>query len=229
MDTRPGQTTAPNDDNSDLGQLQQLTAGISPEPVLPPERPGGMGPTSIASLESTLPPIGDANWQYAQESALAYAAEPLPEDIAWTASEFIEHKKSVGWYGLLLLVGVVLASGDYFVTKDIISTSVILLAAVMFGVYAARKPRTQQYHLSPHGLQVAQRLYEFHSFKNFSIADEDAIVSIVFIPLARFSPPLTIYVAPDLEGRIVDYLSLFLPFEQHHTDAIDGLLRRIHF
>ncbi len=51
------------------------------------------------------------------------------------------------------------------------------------------------------GLQIGVKSYGFQDFKTFSIAEEGAIVSIVFMPLKRFMPPLTIYVAPDMEDK----------------------------
>jgi hypothetical protein len=168
-------------------------------------------------------------WQFRQEDTAPAASQPLSEEIRWTASEFIAHEKSAGWYGLLALAGLAAASLDYLITRDLFSTAVILFAAVAFGVFAGRQPRTQEYGLSRQGIQVGLKSYNFQDFKTFSVAEEGAIASIIFMPLKRFMPPLTLYVAPDMEDQVVDYLSAFLPFEQHKADAVDSLLRRIRF
>jgi hypothetical protein len=49
------------------------------------------------------------------------------------------------------------------------------------------------------------------------------------MPLKRFMPPLTVYLAPEMEEQIVDFLAQLLPFERHRQDAVDGLLKRIRF
>jgi len=153
----------------------------------------------------------------------------VESSLSWTASEFVEHEKTAGWYGLLALVGVVLAAVVYFLTKDKITTGIILFAAIALGVFGARKPRSQQYGLDDAGIHVGAKAYDFASFKAFSVVPEGAVTSIVFLPLKRFMPALTIYVAPEVEDSAVDFLAIRLPLEQHKPDAVDSFLRRIHF
>jgi len=244
MDMQPGQGLMPHTD-SVAEQPQQSVVNAPPATVPMSEQLGTVAlgytplpPAAQASTQqvaplaldtNTAPEVQDDDLRYAQEADRANAKWQLPEDISWTASEFIEHPKDASWYGLLVLVGLSLAAVGYLVTKDVISTGVIIIVAAMFGFYAGHKPRTQQYHLSPQGLQIGAKVYNFQGFKNFSVTEEGAITNIAFIPLKRFAPPLAIYVSTDLEERVLDYLSLFLPFEQRHADPIEGLLRRIRF
>jgi len=237
MDIQPGQVQIPHDD-SGSDQPQQLAPNTSPEPI--PSQPAALAPSLLPeqNMQPYAAPVSDAHvlsegqqngWQYTQEANTAGFDQSEPQAVSWTASEFIEHPKGVGWYGLLGLVGVGLATADYIVTKDVVSTGVIIITAAMFGVYAAHKPRTQQYQLSPQGLRIGDKLYSFQGFKNFSVTDEGANVSVVFMPLKRFAAPLTIYVSMDLEERVLGYVGAFLPFEQYSGDVMDRLLRRIRF
>jgi hypothetical protein len=238
MDRQPGQVIFPHDDGPNVNG-QHVAASPPPQPayssgqpasqVLPAPAPTTLQTPSPVPGAATSLGASDIGWQYAQEAELTDSVQPLPEDVIWTAAEFVEHQKGASWYGALVLAAMAVAASYYLVTRDGFFTGVIVLAAAMFGIYAAHKPRTQQYHLGPQGLQIGERMYYFQSFKNFSVAEEGATASIIFIPLARFAPPLTVYVAKDLEEQVLDYLSLFLPFEQHHTDVIDSLLRRIRF
>ena len=232
---QPGQVIVPHD----AGEPKPPGDG-APQPERQPEPEPT--PTPVPAAEPVAPAVVQApvanpqpetipvgQWQFRQEEVAPAAQTPLPDDIHWTASEFIAHEKSAGWYGLLALAGLAAAALDYLITRDLFSTVVILFAAAMFGVFAARKPKTQEYSLSRQGIQIGVKSYDFQDFKTFSVAEEGAIASIVFMPLKRFMPPLTLYVAPDMEDRVVDYLSAFLPFEQHKADAVDNLLRRIRF
>jgi hypothetical protein len=189
--------------------------------------PAPTEPVADTSAESA------GNWQFRTEADTPVApgtrSGALPQDVSWTASEFIAHEKSGGWYALLVLGAAVVTALVYVLTKDKISTAVVLLAAIAFGIFAARKPRTQQYSLTGQGLQIGQKFYGFQDFKTFSVSEEGAIASIVFAPMKRFMPPLTIYVAPDIEERVVDFLSAYLPFEEHKADAVDSMLKRIRF
>jgi len=239
-DTQPGQVIVPHEPDEAPGDG-------APKPERPDERPESApnpGPApepeasdrAVASTAASGPPLQAdteaAGWQFRQEPAESAAGmTPVgpPQDVSWTASEFIAHEKSAGWYALLVLGGLAATAVVYLLTKDKISTSVVLLAAIAFGFFAARKPRTQQYSLTGRGLQIGQKFYGFQDFKTFSVSEEGAIASIVFAPMKRFMPPLTIYVAPDIENSVVDFLSAYLPLEEHKADAVDSLLKRMRF
>ena len=228
---QPGQVFTPRGSNE-----PPVPSDGAPNPDRRPTGPPEPTPPPAPTPEPTAPaaaappaPQPQEGWQFRSEAAAAPAPQPEQSGISWTASEFINHEKGVGWYGLLLIGSVLLAALVYLVTHDKVSTSVVVLAALVLAVFAAHKPRTQQYGLSQRGLQVGVRLYGFQDFKTFSIIEEGAIASIVFMPLKRFMPPLTIYVAPDMEERVVNFLSAYLPFEQRRADAFDSLLRRIRF
>jgi hypothetical protein len=171
-----------------------------------------------------------AGWQFNQElPAAAAPPQPLDQAITWTASEFIDHEKGPGWYAALIGGSVVVTALVYFATKDVISTVVVALVAIAFAYFAGHKPRTQQYAVNRQGLQIGIKTYRYQDFKAFSVIEEDAIASIVFMPLKRFMPQLTIYVAPEMEAQVIDYLSAFLPYEQRRADMVDSLMRRIRF
>lgn len=151
------------------------------------------------------------------------------DGISWTASEFVAHQKSGGWYALLTLGAVVIAALVWLVTKDVVSSVVILFAAFVFGFYAKRQPRELAYRLDGGGLTIAQKLYPYANFRSFGVVDEGAFSSIVFMPLKRFAPLVTIYYAPEDEEAIVGLLSDRLPMENRQKDALERLMWRIRF
>lgn len=156
--------------------------------------------------------------------------QPTPSgSISWTASEFVAHQKSGGWYGLLALAAILTAAGIWLITRDAVSSVVILFAAFVFGFYAKRQPRELDYQLDADGLTIAQKLYPYGGFRSFAVMDEGAFSSVVFMPLKRFAPLVTIYYAPEDEEQIVALLSDRLPMEDRKKDAIDRLMWRIRF
>ena len=185
----------------------------------------------------------DNPWQFKSENtapnqAFNSTAEPdtptqstasQSEGLDWTAAEFVAHDKSAGWYTVLGLAAVIAAIVIYILTKDRISTAIVIIAAVALGIFASRKPKEQLYGLNADGILIGRKAYGFQDFKTFAVAEDGAVASVVFMPLKRFMPPLTIYVPPELEDQVVGFLSAFLPLEQHKADAVDNLLRRIRF
>lgn len=184
---------------------------------------------------SPQPP--DTNWQFkadperepADLQAVAVPPSGAEGSISWTASEFIAHHKSPGWYLALTIAAVGLALLIWFLTKDKISVLVVLCGAAVFGSYAARKPRQLEYRLDEHGLVIGQRQFSYGQFRSFAVVPEGAFSSIVFSPLKRFMPPITIYYAPPDEPKIIALLSDRLPFEHNQGDLIDRFMRRIRF
>ncbi len=159
------------------------------------------------------------------------AAAPTTTEggISWTASEFVSHEKSAGWYGALMLVTAVTVALIYLITKDVISTTVVIIAALAFAVLAGRKPKQLQYQLSDTSVSIGHKQLGYTTFKSFSVVPEGAFSSIVFRPLKRFAPLTTIYYAPDDEDKIIALLSKHLPLEEHKLDAVDNMMRRIRF
>lgn len=150
--------------------------------------------------------------------------------VSWTASEFIDHAKSLNWYLLLGIVGLVGAVGVYFWTKDIISAAAIVIVALLFGVGAGRKPRVLPYEINESGIQIDTKHYSFNEFKTFSlIHDGGPFSSIQLMPLKRFAPPVSMYFAPEDEDAIATALSNYLPYEERKMDATDRLLRKLRF
>ncbi len=150
--------------------------------------------------------------------------------INWTASEYIAHQKSPAWFLALGVGAVIVAVAVYLITSgDIFAVVVILFVAVIFAVYAAKKPKEQTYSISPGGIVVGARMYTFDQFKAFSIIDEGVFSSIMFLPMKRFMPAISIYYDPQDEERIVQTLSDYLPVDAQKRDAVDALMRKIRF
>ena len=139
------------------------------------------------------------------------------------------HHKNIGWYFLLVLALGVASALLYLITRDMISVVAVVILAVVFGVSAGRKPRILNYQLDRAGLTVGQRFYSYGNFKSFSLVNEGAFTSIMFMPLKRFMPAVSIYFSPEDEEKIVEVLSAHLPLQQGEQDAIDKLMHRIRF
>lgn len=150
-------------------------------------------------------------------------------EVSWTASEFIDHQKSSGWFMALAGAGLLLAAAIYFLTKDMFAPVIIALLAIIFGVGAARKPRILNYSINGAGIAVGDRHTAFEEFRSFAVVSEGPIESIILLPTKRWAPPLSVYFAPADGEKIIDTLSAFVPFENHEPGLIDKFLHRIHF
>jgi hypothetical protein len=165
-------------------------------------------------------------------SSVPEAARPDSADddvISWTAAEFIAHNKSAAWYGLLALAVLVLAAIVFLLTRDKISTTVVIVAGIALGGYGARQPQQRQYTLDEQGLSIGDKYLPYGMFRSFSVIDEEHVSSISFFPLKRFGQLTTIYYNPEDEDDIVELLADRLPMDERTHDALDRFMKRIRF
>jgi hypothetical protein len=159
------------------------------------------------------------------------ADEDLPPEasISWTAPEFLSHEKTGVWFVGLTLITIIATGVFYLTTHSIVTAAAIIVGGLMLGVYGGREPRQLEYRLGHSSLSIGDRQFPYENFRAFSIIKDGDIVSIDFMPLKRFSPILTVYFHPDDEAAITNLLSSRLPYEARKLDAIERLMRNLHF
>ena len=155
--------------------------------------------------------------------------ENSPETVSWTASEFVAHHKTAGWYVMLVVAAAAIAVAIYLITRDYISVGVVIGAAIILGIYGSHQPRQLEYKLDQRGIEIGPKRWSYNEFRCFSVIPDGAFSNIVLMPLKRFAAPISIYYDPEDEERILAVLNKQLPFEQARRDALDSLLRRIRF
>ena len=188
--------------------------------------PGGQpSPTPPAPPQKQWP--ADSNTAYAPETQ----SKPAPEggEINWTASEYIAHHKTANWYVLLAIASVIVAGLVLLLTGDKLSAGVIVLVAAVFGISAARQPRTLRYAVDHYGIRIGDKSYAYTDFKSFSVIEEDAIYSVMLLPMKRFMPGISMYYPPDQEEDILEVLADYLPHETRQEDMVDRVVRKLRF
>jgi hypothetical protein len=163
------------------------------------------------------------------EPGQVQSQQTSPGGVQWKASEFIDHQKSSLWFVGLIGGALVVSVLVYVITRDILATLVILVAAIAFGMYAGKKPRTLTYSLMPTTLKIDQKTYSYDDFKTFSVIQDGPLFSIILEPVKRFMPPLTIYFAEEDGEQIFDAFAQHLPHEEKKQDFVDQLMKRIRF
>jgi hypothetical protein len=152
-----------------------------------------------------------------------------PNEVSWTASEFIAHHKGASWYLMLLGAIVAVAGLTYLLTGDSISTVTIIIVGFLFALLASKKPRQQSYKIDHSGINVGEKFYPHESFKSFAVIEEGVVGCINLVPLKRFMPEISIYFPPEEEAKIIDILSASLPNDQREEHQFDRLMKKIRF
>ncbi len=199
-----------------------------------------MNPREDDPKPQVQPPIGQSAGQVSSATVQHSPANVAPNQpkqgvssentIQWQASEFVDHQKTKGWFLLCGVGAVVLGAVIYLIAgHNILSTVVVVVAMLTFGIYAGQKPRTLTYALLPGVLKIGTKQYSYDDFKTFNVIQEGVLNGVVLQPLRRFMPPLTLYFAEEDGEKIFDILASHIPHEERAVDPIDNLMRRIRF
>ncbi len=178
------------------------------------------------------PAAGTSEPSFYREDGESIAANPdfatVPE-VHWTASEYIDHKKSALWYVALVLATIFVSGIIYLIGRDVLTVVALVVVATSFGFFASRPPQTLNYVIERRGIVIGDKLYPYSILRTFSIQPERGFSSLQLIPLKRFMPAISVYYPPDQEEKIVNALNSYLPHEQRKPDPIDRLMRHIRF
>ena len=151
----------------------------------------------------------------------------LKEPIAWTAPEGIKVHRELWWYiafgvvliGLMALAILVFKSPTFAILLPIMTVALFLLSE--------KTPQNINYAISPKGVYVGDKLYDFSEFRAFGITRENNQHSAILLPVKRFSPGLTLYFSEKEGEKIVDMLGARLPMQEIKPDALEKIIRMI--
>ena len=151
----------------------------------------------------------------------------LKEPIAWTAPEGVKVHRELWWYiafgvvliGLMALAILVFKSPTFAILLPIMTVALFLLSE--------KTPQNINYAISPKGIYVGDKLYDFSEFRAFGITRENNQHSAILLPVKRFSPGLTLYFSEKEGEKIVDMLGARLPMQEIKPDALEKLIRMI--
>jgi hypothetical protein len=149
--------------------------------------------------------------------------------VTWTASEFIAHYKSPGWYALVGLAAALIGGLVWLTGRDIFMAVLVFVVVLLLGFYGAHKPRQLTYELDSQGLTIGARRHLFGEFRAFSVVSEGPFSSIELVPLRRFAMYVTIYFDPNDENKIIGVMSEHLPIEEPRNDLLEQLMHRVRF
>lgn len=210
-------TPAPASPTPPQSQSVEATPAPKPEPQ-PQPAPSATPAAPAATAPQPTPPAPQP-------------ARPQPQGdfITWTASEYISHEKTTSWHVGLIGASLVIAVLAWVITKDFITSLVIVVAGSALSLYGARKPNELQYQLDSSGLSIGPRHYLYGDFRAFSVIQEGPFASVSLIPSKRFAPMVTLYFDPEDEDHILTVLGTYLPHQERGADVIEAFMRRIRF
>ena len=151
----------------------------------------------------------------------------LTEPFAWDAPEGVQAVRDKSWYICFGLVIAGLMALAIFVFQSWTFAVLLPVMAIAVVVLSLKPPRVINYAISPKGVYVADKLYDFSEFRAFGISEFGGQHSAILLPVKRFSPGLTIYFSENEGEAVVDMLGARLPMQPYKPDVLERLIRLI--
>lgn len=151
----------------------------------------------------------------------------LAQPFSWQANEGVQVRRGIWWYVGFGVVALALMALAIFVFKSITFAILIPVMAVAVILLSSKAPRVINYSISPKGIYVADKLYDYSEFRAFGVVQDPAYLSIIVLPVKRFSPGLTLYFGEEEAEQIVDMLGARLPMQEVRIDTLEKLIRLI--
>ena len=206
----------PEDQKSDF-QQPQGTNYFSPAPT----------EVSNEAVEASNQPTVESTSSPSSEEMQSSTEVTDTAAVQWQAPEYLHHEKNPLWYLGFAAVVIVLTVAAIFLIQSWTFALLIPVMAVALIAYSHRPPHVMNYALSGKGIYINDTLHPFAEFKGFGVISEEEEYSVVFIPVRRFRPTLTIYF-PEQDGEaIVDLLGVRLPMQPLKLDAFDKIVRML--
>jgi hypothetical protein len=147
----------------------------------------------------------------------------------WKAPEFSQTPKEKSWFIIPAIITIVLGIFALF-TENFIFLILIIIAFVVFYIYAKKEPRIIRFKINIKGIEVDKKLYEFNELKSFwlfynppeqkelSIRSKKSFIPYIKIPLTDEDP-----------NEIRKFLLNFLSEKPHKESLIEIWMRKIGF
>ena len=161
------------------------------------------------------------------ESAPPRSELDLTQPFSWQATEGRQVSRGVVWYVMLGVISIGLMALAIFIFKSITFAILLVVIDIAVIVLTGKPPRSINYGISPKGIYVADKLYDFSEFRAFGVIDEPGSPSIIVLPVKRFSTGVTLYFNIEDGERIVDMLGARLPLQEVKLDLLEKVIRLI--
>ena len=179
-------------------------------------------------------PIHEQEDQVAAETTTDAANTPaqvsrldLTQPFSWQATEGVVHQRNSMWYIAFAIVVLGLMALAIFVFNSITFATLLPVMATAVIILSTKQVRTITYSVSPKGVYVADKLYDFSEFRAFGVIQDPEYASILLLPVKRFSPGVTLYFDEKDGEQIVDMLGARLPIKEVKIDALEKFIRFI--
>lgn len=140
----------------------------------------------------------------------------MKKTLSWQAHEYVHVEKTPDWFWALGLIAVA-AFVAALLLNNILFAVLILLIALVLGLFAARKPNVVQFSITPRGVRIDNTLYAYQNIESFAIEElsPDHTPKLIIAPRGIMRPTLVIPIIEVHPDDVHNLLREFLPEAEH--------------
>lgn len=160
---------------------------------------------------------------------LAPTVEKLANTLlSWSAYEYERRERGTSWYvGAGILAAGLAALG--ILAKSYFFVAFVALAFAVLVAYTKRPPRELKIEISPEGIRVGNRLYEFSQITSFWIFEKPEFKELSVETKQTFQPYLRLPFGDTDPQKLREILTPHIPEKEHQETFIDQLARSLGF
>ncbi len=144
--------------------------------------------------------------------------ETNSNQISWTVSEYESHAKNNNWYILAGIIAVGSIIYAYF-TQNFMFILIIIIIAFLLILREKDNIESIPVHLTPQGLFIGQKFYDYDEFKNFLVLykPQENIKNLYFEFTNGIKQRVSISLKNTDPGKIRSYLLKYLDEDLDRT------------
>lgn len=148
------------------------------------------------------------------------------KQITWTAPEFVHYPKSLTWFVIIAIVGLVLVGYFLFQRDYLTATLFILLLAIVF-YFGKAKPKHIKIQLDSQGLKLGDTRVPYSQIKKFWIVYDPPTVKILnFETQAYLNRFITLQLENENPVEVRHYLLEYLPEDLEKGEQLSDKISR---
>ena len=152
--------------------------------------------------------------------------------LVWSVLEYEEKERSRDWFWALGII-IITSSIASIIFENYFFAALLVIAGVLLGFFAIKKPDLITYELNSKGLKIHNRLYPYESIKAFWVQADFSPNSIVkpilfvhseraFMPI--LSIPIEMNIAEDIHFRMSEQNIAEVEMKEHPSEKIMEVL-----
>lgn len=145
------------------------------------------------------------------------------EKISWDTFEYLHTEKNQDWYWIVGIITISIALIS-IILNNVIFAILIIISGFTLSLFASRRPKVITIELDRVGVTVGEKQHLYKELDSFWIETRDHYPRILFKSKKIFMPYIMVLIENTDPDSIDDFLSKYLPKEEHVEPFLEKLL-----